>query len=180
MAIYSQNYVVTIPVLLGVLVILACLARGIWVYRLWARRGFYIKDLEKLSSEAKVLCAETAQVHRSVVQDEVLNASIRKACLEIVNAANEYDTGIRIALAAWEDMIHPAGRDSDTEIGKEEEAEIRRTLGKRHRRYVIGTMRKRCLEGIYKRRRLNLLMQWMLTNVVSRYVVFFLEQLTLM
>lgn len=171
MAVSVQSYVVIIPALFIILVIFVCLARGLWVYRLWTRRGFHIKDFEKLSSEAKNLGAETAKVHRSVVEDEALNDSIRKACLEIVNAASEYDTDIRIALAAWEDTIHPAGQDSDIENGKEEEAGITGASGGQHRRYVIASMRKRAMEGLDRRRRLSLQMQWMLKNVVSRYVL---------
>jgi hypothetical protein len=175
MTISMQDYVVAISILLCVLAILACLVRGLWVYRLWTKRGFYLKDFEKLSDEAKVLCVETGQVHRAVSQDDFIETSIKIACMEIVNAAEEYDTGIRIALASWEDTIHPSLRDSDAdaEIGKdskENEMEIRGKLGKRHRRYVIGTMRKSCKEGIEKRKSLSLQMQWMLTEIVSRYV----------
>jgi hypothetical protein len=166
MANSSQGWAAAIPVFLGFLAILVCLARWPWIIRRWNGRGFHIKAFEKLSSEAEDLCAETAKAHKTIVQDEVLDTSIKKACLEIVNAANEYDTGIRIALATWEDMI-PTARDSDAEMGKEEEDETR----KKHRRYVIATMRKRIADGMGERRRLSLQMQWMLANVVPRYVL---------
>ena len=66
--------------------------------------------------------------------------------MEIVNVASEYDTGIRIALVSWEDLIHPSLRDSniDVEVGKdlnENEIEIKRKLEKRHRRCVIENMK---------------------------------------
>jgi hypothetical protein len=170
MAISLENYIVTIPAGLSILAILVCLARGIWVYQLFSRRRFYIKDFDRLATEAKNLRAETAYLRRSVVQDEALNPSVQTACLEIISAAHEYDTGIRIALVAWEAMIHPAEKDSETEIGKEG-AEIKKALGKRHRRHVISNMRERCMEGTEQRKNLSSQMQWMLRNVVSQYVV---------
>jgi hypothetical protein len=181
MAISLQDCVIAFCVILGILSIIACLARGVWLYQLWARRrGLYIKDFQKLSDEAKSLRVETDQVHRSVVRDDVLDPSVMTACLEIVHAADEYDTGIRIALSAWEDMIRPANRNSDVEVGKQGVMEIRKNLEKRHRRYAIGIMRKRCMEGMEKRRSLSLQMQWMLKNVVFRYAVYYWDECTLM
>lgn len=79
-------------------------------------------------------------------QDDFVDALVKIACMEIVNVASEYDTGIRIALVSWEDLIHPSLRDSniDVEVGKdlnENEIEIKRKLEKRHRRCVIENMK---------------------------------------
>jgi len=103
------------------------------------------------------------------------DVSIRMACIEIVNAADEYDSGIRIALACWEDMMYPSMRDSDTDLeagkdAKEEDLEVARKLRKKHRRKVIKSMRNRCLEGIENRKRMSSQMQWMLNDVIARYV----------
>jgi hypothetical protein len=129
MSILIQQYIVPAAVLLGV-TILAGLACGMWVYRLWSKRGFYFKDFEKLSHGAKTLCSETAQVHRAVTQDDFLEASIRITCMEIVNAADKYDIGIRIALASWEDMMYPSRRDSAIEVEGKSTRRMRRKLGR--------------------------------------------------
>jgi hypothetical protein len=108
-----QRYIIAVAGLFSVLAILACLARAMWANRLWNRRGFFIKKCEKISNEARILCVKTAHVHRSVSRDDLLDQEIKNTCLEIVNAADEYDTGICIGLAACEDMIHLSMRDSN-------------------------------------------------------------------
>ena len=170
MAISVESYIVMIPAVLSVLAILIGLARGLWVYCLFTKRRQYLKDFERFSNEAKKLCAETGALHRHVVQEVFLEAEIQSACLQVVKAASTYDTGIRIALSAWEDMIQPAQSESDTKSGKDEEAETRWVPEKRYRSDVVAVMRKRCIEGIEKRRLLSPQMKWMLANIVSRYV----------
>ena len=170
MAVSLENCVVVMAAILSVTALLTCLGRMIWVYHLFVRHRLYLKDFKKLSHEAEEFCAETAAVYRHVEHNVVLEASIKAACLQIMNAASEYDTGIRIALSAWEDEIYPA-QDSDMESGKHEGTEKERMPGKNQRRYVVALMRKRCLEGIENRRMLGPQMQWILTNFICPYVV---------
>jgi hypothetical protein len=173
MAFSLQEYVIAAPIIICVVVLLFCAIRGMWVYRLWTKRGCFLKDFERLSSESKIFCEETAHVRLVISEDDFIDSSIRVSCLKIIKAAEDYDTGIQIALAAWDDMIHPSLRDCDADVedgksGRMEQVEVARKLEKSHRRRVIASMRKRCLEGVEKRKRLALQMNWMLDEMIAR------------
>jgi hypothetical protein len=169
MTISISSYGVLISAIFGVFFILACFAHGMWVYQIWATRGFYLKDFEKLSLDGMALRAETVQVRQALGLDITVESSVKFANMELVSVVEEWDTGISVALAAWEDMMHSPERDPDIESGREEE--MHRKLGRKHRRYIIGIMRMRSIEAIEKSRALSPQLQKMYSDVISRYAI---------
>lgn len=94
------------------------------------------------------LSKETIKVRREVDHDELLDASIKSRYTSILNAAAEWDTGLTIALGAWEDAMQPGtGLDAGNEKAIKEDDDRRMV----HARYLIGLMRAKCIEALKKR-----------------------------
>jgi hypothetical protein len=153
---------------IGVVAFLICVASGMFGYKLWSTRHFYLKDFERVSTEAKALSLETMRIRRDVNQDENAVLSITIANLEIIGAADEWDTGIRIALAAWDDIMQPGEGALDVESGKGDK--LLKQRRKSHGRYVVGLMRTKCMEGLERRKELSPQMQRLHVEVMSREV----------
>lgn len=85
-------------------------------HRQWATRGYFTKDFEKLSEEAKQLSRESTRIKKDLDYDDRAGWSVKIAGMHVVTTAIEWDTGIGIALAAWDGIMHPnEGRQSDIE-----------------------------------------------------------------
>ncbi|KAJ5038426.1 uncharacterized protein L3040_007288 [Drepanopeziza brunnea f. sp. 'multigermtubi'] len=164
---------------IGVLVFISSVMAGMWVYRLYTTRGFHLADFERLSAEAQRLAQETSTIRRDVESDSSSEPSVRIANVAKVDAADEIDAGIRIALCAWEDIMQPgegAALDEEKGVGggkldSQGEGQGQGQMGekrKSHGRYVIGLMRGKCLERVEKRRDLSPALQAMHLEVLSR------------
>lgn len=84
--------------------------------------------------------------------------------MERVTAAEEFDTGIRIALTAWEDVMQPDEGDEEMGMVKGKGKKERRV----HGRYVIGVMRGKAMEGVERRRECSMGLQAVHLEVLSR------------
>ena len=104
-----------------------------------------------------------------VAADETAQLVIKLSNMEVIKAADEWDTGLQIALAAWDEIIQPEEGTPDTEDAIDGETSIARRKT-RHGRYVIGLMRMKCIEGIKKRKDLSHELQRILSDTVSRLV----------
>jgi len=148
----------------GILAFLLCVAAGIMGHRQWSRRGFYFKDFQKLSEEAQQLSEGSTKIRCDVDQDDTAEWSIKTANRKMVATAVECDTGILIALAAWDDIMRPdEGQASDIESQKGAKLK-EKSLG----RYIIRLMRNQVLDGIKRRKELSIQLQQMHAEVMSR------------
>ncbi|KAH7360851.1 hypothetical protein BKA65DRAFT_194013 [Rhexocercosporidium sp. MPI-PUGE-AT-0058] len=162
---------------IGILVFITCVLCGMWFYRLYTTRGFHLTDFEHLSTEARSLGQETSIIRKDIEGDYSSDLSVKMVNMERINAADELDAGIRVALSAWEDIMQPDEGDAlDEEEGAgggkiDRKGERRlRERRKSHGRYVIGLMRGKCFEGVEKRKELSRGLQAMHLEVLSRYV----------
>lgn len=162
---------------IGILVFISCVLCGMWFYRLYTTRGFHLTDFEHLSTEARSLAQETSIIRKDIEGDYSSDLSVKILNMERINAAEELDNGIRVALSAWEDIMQPDEGDTlDEEDGAgggkiDRKGERRlRERRKSHGRYVIGLMRVKCFEGVEKRKELSRGLQAMHLEVLSRYV----------
>jgi hypothetical protein len=151
---------------ISVVAFLICVAGGMFGYKLWSTRRFYLKDFERMSTEARVLSLETTTIRREVDQDDTAERAVKIANVETLGAANEWDTGIRIALAAWDDIMQPDEDALDVETGKVDR--LMRKRRKSHGRYVIGLMKTKCMEGIERRKELSPQMHRLHAEVMAR------------
>jgi hypothetical protein len=142
----------------GIPAFLLCVAAGIMGHRQWTRRGFYFKDFERLSEEARQLSKESTEIRSDVYRADTPESSFKTANMETVTTATEWDTGIRIALAAWDDIMQPdEGQPSDIESQKG--AKLReKSLG----RFIIRLMRNQVLD---RRKELSIQLQQMLPKL---------------
>ncbi|KAH7418510.1 hypothetical protein BKA64DRAFT_201712 [Cadophora sp. MPI-SDFR-AT-0126] len=161
--------------LIGVLVLIICILFGMWFYRLYTKRGFYLKDFERLSKEARLLAQETSIIRKDIESDDVTDSSLNIVNMQHLNAAEDLDCGIRIALSAWEDIMQPNEGDALDEEGGVGGARIDRKGERRlrerrrsHGRYVIGLMRGKAIEGVERRKELSRELQAMHLEVLSR------------
>lgn len=139
---------------------------GMWGYKLWTTRGFYVKDFNRLSAEARELAGETERLGREVKQVDSAEPSVRMSNMEVLAAADEWDTSIRIALGAWDDIMQPSEDSGDVESGNGDR--MVKARRKSHRRYVIGLMRRKCTEGIERRKEFGPQLQRIHLEVNSR------------
>jgi hypothetical protein len=151
---------------ISVVAFLICVAGGMFGYKLWSTRRFYLKDFERMSTEARVLSLETTTIRREVDQDDTAERAVKIANVETLGAANEWDTGIRIALAAWGDIMQPDEDALGVETGKVDR--LLRKRRKSHGRYVIGLMKTKCMEGIERRKELSPQMHRLHAEVMAR------------
>jgi hypothetical protein len=151
---------------MSVVAFLICVAGGMFGYNLWRARRFYLKDFKRMSTEARALSLETTTIRREVDRDDTEERAMKIANIEMLGAANEWDSGIRIALAAWEDIIQPDEDALDVETGKVDR--LLRKRRKSHGRYVIGLMRTKCMEGIEMRKELSPQMHRLHAEVIAR------------
>jgi hypothetical protein len=138
---------------ISVVAFLICVAGGMFGYKLWSIRRFHLKDFKRMSTEARSLGLETTRIRRDVDQDDTAERAVKIANIEVLGAANEWDTGIHIALAAWDDIMQRDEDALDVETGKVDR--LLRKRRKSHGRYVIGLMRTKCREGIKRRKELS-------------------------
>ncbi|KAL3419489.1 hypothetical protein PVAG01_09711 [Phlyctema vagabunda] len=133
---------------LGVVALISCVAVTIISRRLWKTRGFYTRDFRRLSAEAQKLSLTTMIIRRDVDTSRKLG----KVNMELLNAADDLDTSIRIALCSWQDIMDP-NCELDIEAGKGSRKD--KHMRKAHARYVIELMRRKSMEGLEKRRELS-------------------------
>jgi len=150
----------------GICAFLLCVAMGTWGYKLWTTRGFYVKDFNRLSAEAREFAGETERLGREVEQDHSAELSVRMSNMELLAAADEWDTGICIALGAWEDIMQPHEGSGDVESANGDS--MVKARRKSHRRHVIGLMRRKCMEGIERRKEFGPQLQRIYLEVNSR------------
>jgi hypothetical protein len=151
---------------ISVVAFLICVAGGMFGYKLWSTRCFYLKVFKRMSTEARALSLETTTIRREVDQDDPAEQATKIANIEMLGAANEWDTGIRIALSAWDDIMQPDEDALDAETGKVDR--LLRKRRKSHGRYVIGLMRTKCMEGIERRKQLSPQMHRLHAEVIAR------------
>lgn len=159
----------------GLLVLIAMVVCGMWFYRLYNTRGFHLADFEKLSAAAMFLVRETASIRQDIESDYSSDLEARMLNMARINAAEEIDTGIRIALNAWEDIMQPdEGNAHDEEGGigagtlDSKGQKKKRERRKSQVRHAIGRMRRKCVQGIEERRDLSPTLQIMHLEVLSR------------
>lgn len=100
-------------------------------------------------------------------QDDTAEKSIKIANMDVVKSAFEWDTGIRIALAAWNDNMQPnGGYSSDIESQKGDKLVSQGR--KSHGRYIIHFMRNQVLDGIERRQELSVQLQGIHAEIMSR------------
>jgi len=162
---------------IGVCVFLSCVVCGFWAYRAWSTRGFYLKDFARLSKEARELSVETIRFRRDVDQDSTAEWPTKISNIELLGACDEWDASTRISLAAWDDIMQPdkgfvlTGGTTDLERGNLEKGKsdvLTKSRRKRHGRYVIALMRKKCLEGVERREVLSPQLHRAHADVLSR------------
>lgn len=150
---------------------------GFWAYRAWTTRGFYLKDFARLSKEARELSVETVRFRRDVYQDHRAEWPTKISNIELLGACDEWDVSTRISLAAWDDIMQPdegyvlMEGTTDLERGNLEKGKgdvLVKSRRKRHGRYVIGLMRKKCWEGIQRRKVLSPQLHKAHADVLSR------------
>ena len=151
----------------GILVFLLCVVIGIIGQRKWARRNFYFEDFERLSEEADELSNESAKFRTYVKQDDTAENSIKIANMVVMKTAVEWDKGIQIALAAWNDnMQQDEGHSSDIESQKEDTLVSQGR--KSHDRYIIRFLRNQVLDGLERRQELSVQLQGMHAEILLR------------
>jgi len=131
-----------------------------------------MKDFQRFSEEARRLSKETTRIKMEVDQDDTAEWNVKLVSMEIVTTAIEWDTGIGIALAAWDDIVQPDEGGSDIESQKGDK--LVRKRRKCHGRYIIDLMRKQVMEGLERRKELSIQLHRMHKEVMSRYVNSFL------
>ncbi|TVY81520.1 hypothetical protein LSUE1_G002850 [Lachnellula suecica] len=132
-------------------------------------RGFHLKDYKRLIAEARQLSQETSNIRNDVESDETAEWNIKIATMETITTAVEWDTGISIALAAWDDIMQPnEGLAGDLESQMEDKRVRKRR--KSHGQYIISLMRKQVIEGIDRRKELSIQLQRMHVEVMARHL----------
>jgi hypothetical protein len=143
------------------------------IFRFCETRGFHVRDFEKLSEEAKLLCNQTAMVSSTIALEDSHRGkedSIADANQAILAEAYAWDTELGVALAAWEDVMCRGG-DADVEMGLIKGSEDRAQMRKKGRK-VIRDMREWCFEAIGKRRQLIPQLDVLHLEAAKQYVVF--------
>jgi hypothetical protein len=175
----SQSYETCVLfALIVVLAFLLCIVAGIWGHYQWSTRGFYLKDFQRFSEKARRLRKETTKIKRDVDQDESAEWNVKLISMELVTAAVEWDTGIQIALAAWDDIMQLDEGHSDIESQKGDT--LVRKRRRLHGRYVVNLMRKQVIEGVERRKELSIQLHRRHMEVMSRYVLSFLPPQTIL
>ncbi|RDL39365.1 uncharacterized protein BP5553_03705 [Venustampulla echinocandica] len=151
---------------IGVLGFLFCLAICIWVHRLWTARRYYLLDFERLSAEAKAFNEETTRITRNADQDGGAEWATIPANIEMICMANDYDASIRIALAAWDDIIRLELEEDWDESNGDKMLKRRR---RNHSLYVIKLMRNKAIEGVRCRKKLSGQLQKIDSGAMLRY-----------
>ncbi|CZT08134.1 uncharacterized protein RAG0_13315 [Rhynchosporium agropyri] len=161
----------------GVLVFITCVLCGMWIHRLYTTRGFHLADFERLTTEARSLAQETSLIRKDVEGDYSSDLAVKILNMERINAAEELDSGIRVALSAWEDIMQPDEGDALDEedgvgggkIDRKGKKKLRERR-KSHGRYVMGLMRSKCFEGVERREEFSPGLQAMHLEVLSRKI----------
>lgn len=131
---------------------------AILIRNLWNSRGFYPKEFEQYSTEARALAFQTMRIRREIDYETTANLATQTANKELLDSADEWDTGINLTLVAWRGFLHPEQVLLGTERVREGDRMMRKRR-KAHSRYVIGLMRARCKEGIRHRNSLSAQLQ---------------------
>lgn len=160
---YTNKALITF---IGVLGLLICLAIGIWAHRLWATPRYYLLDFERLSAEAKAFNEETARITRNSDQDSSAEWTITQANIEMIRMANEYEASIRVALAAWDDIIRLELEEDWDESNRDKLHKQRR---RSHSLYVVKLMRDKAIEGVKNRKKLSEQLQKLERETMLQY-----------
>ncbi|KAF8854616.1 hypothetical protein BDZ45DRAFT_805662 [Acephala macrosclerotiorum] len=141
----------------GVLAFATFVVFGIFINRFISTYGFHLNEFKKYDTLARRLSSETTQMRKDVELDYSADCLTKTRNKQLLAQADILDNGIRIALAAWEDITDP---EDDSPTGKFgswkldiESKGDKMIKGRRrsHGRWVIGLMRKKCKEGLEKR-----------------------------
>jgi hypothetical protein len=158
---YTAEVLLTVVAVIG---LIFCFVTGPWAYQLCTTRSLYLKDFEKFSAQARKLNNKTIEVMEAIARDNTAADCIQLTNKELVNAAAEWDNGIRTALAAWEDFIEMQ-RDRNKEPVVDIEKQKRRDAvhlakqRRKHTKFMIKFMRAKVLEGLGQREDLNAQLQ---------------------
>lgn len=148
----------------GVLAFATCVVFGIWYHKAWINYGFHVTDFKKFDAELRRTCSETTQMREDVELDHTADCLTKIRNAELLAAADDCDNGLRIALAAWEDIMNPEEWNLDIESKGDSMLKGRRSQG----RFVIKLMRRKCFKGFEKRRRMEKELQSNYNEVMSR------------
>lgn len=151
---------------ISVIFLIFCLAGILWGRRLYKLRGYHLRDFRRFVTEARRLSTETSRIRREVEGAEFVDASAKLNYIDVLTAAAEWDIGLKIALAAWEDIMQPAQPDVGNEKGGMLELD---RSSRTHRKYFIGLMRGKCQEGLQQRRKLSSQLEEIHTELTSGY-----------
>jgi hypothetical protein len=166
-------------IIVAVVGLVVCLITGPWAYRIWATRSLYLKDFERLFIQARKLSQKTMEVMDDVARDNTAAECIKATNQELVNTADEWDNGIRTALAAWGDFIEMqrAGYydylvDLETQQKRDVDhlAKQRKNHAKFMIKFMIKFMRAKVLEGINQREKISVQLQRIHVAVKTRLV----------
>ena len=161
-------------IIVAIIGLVFCLVAAAWVCRLWTNHSLYLKDFEKLSTQARTLSDKTLEVREDVDRDTTAAKCIKITNQEFVNSADEWDNGIQIALAAWEDYIEmqqPGYDDYSTDPEKQPKTDVQLAKQrKKHAKFMIKFMRAKALEGLKKREELSVQLERIHMAVKTRSV----------
>lgn len=149
----------------GVIAFATCVVVGIWVHKAFATFGFYVADFKKFDSEVRRSSTETTQMKKDVELDHSADCLTKIRNAELLQAADDCDNGMRIALSAWEDIMEPEEWNLDIESKGDKMIKGRR---RSHGRFVIKLMRQKCTQGLEKRKGMEKELQAMYNEVMSR------------
>ncbi|CZR54734.1 uncharacterized protein PAC_04618 [Phialocephala subalpina] len=160
----------------GVLAFATFVVFGIFINRFISTYGFHLNEFKKYDTLARMLSSETTQMRKDVELDHTADCLTKIRNKELLSQADNLDNGIRIALAAWEDITDP---EDDSPTGKFgswkldiESKGDKMIKGRRrsHGRWVIALMRKKCREGLEKRMAMEKELGSVYNEVMSRKI----------
>lgn len=158
-------------------VLVSVLIIAFWVHKRSRTSCLYLDDFKKLSAEVQELSTKTAEIREDVDQDNTAAECIKITNQELLNAADEWDKGNLIALAAWEDFIQVQENINQASQGSSVDLEKQHMQGdsmikerKNHAQFMIKLMRAKVVEGIEQRKRLSVQLQRVHMAIKSRYL----------
>jgi hypothetical protein len=161
-----QEYTVSILFsCVGVIAFATCVVIGIWFHKSWATYGFHLADFKKYDTELRRISSETTQIRKDVELDHTADCPTKIRNADLLQAADDCDNGMRIALSAWEDIMEPEEWNLDIESKGDKMIKGRR---RSHGRFVIRLMRQKCTQGLEKRKGMEKELQSMYNEVMSR------------
>ncbi len=159
---------IVVSLFIGLIALLLITAGLLWSFRWRRNQGFYLKDFERISTDARTLNIETMRVRKDVEWDPTAGPEAKLANFALLNAAGEWDTGLHIALAAWAEAMKADHGPLDVEAGNGR-SRLTFKARKNHREYIISVMRMRCLGGLEQRKDISKGLQRIHQDIIARF-----------